>query len=145
MNRNDLFNYKFLKIRINKFKEQYIEKFSAITNITPKLDGLPKAKNKSNYTIEEFLDSSNELIRLYNEEIKKEKEIFNQLQKMENEKYRTVLYLRYIVYATEQNSLEKTALDMNYNYNDVSRWNKEALKEFDKLDEEHKKTQDNTN
>ena len=64
---------------------------------------------------------------------------------MENEKYRTVLYLRYIVYATEQNSLEKTALDMNYNYNDVSRWNKEALNEFDKLDKEHKKTQDNTN
>ena len=145
MNRNDLFNYKFLKIRIDKYKEQYIEKFCAVTSVTAKIDGLPKAKNKPNYTIEEFLDSSNELIKLFNEELEKEKEIFNQLQKMENEKYRTVLYLRYIVYATEQNSLEKTALDMNYNYNDVSRWNKEALNEFDKLDKEHKKTQDNTN
>lgn len=145
MNRQDLFNYKYLKTRINTYREQYKEKFDAITNITANIDGLPKGKNKPNYTIEEFLDSSNELIELYNEEIKKEKELFNQLQKMENEKYRTVLYLRYIVYATEQNSLEKTALDMNYNYNDVSRWNKEALNEFDKLDKEHKKTQDNTN
>ena len=135
MTRQDLFNYKYLKIRLNKYRDQYKEKFSAITNITSKLDGLPKAHNKPNYTLEEFIDSSNELIKLYNEETKKEKDLFEQLKRLENERYRTVLYLRYIVYPLEKNPLEMTASDMHYSYNEVCKFNGEALNEFDKLGE----------
>lgn len=133
MNRNDLINYKYIKIRIKKYKETYEEKFGAVTNITSKVDGLPKAHNKPNYTLEEFLDSSNELIKLYNEDTKKEQELFKQLQKLEDERYRTVLYLRYIVYSLEKNPLEMTASDMHYSYNEVCKFNGEALNEFDKL------------
>jgi len=135
MNRQDLIDYKFLKARLNKYLDQYKEKFEAVTNITANIDGLPKGKNKPNYNLEEFIDNSNELIRLYNEEAKKEKELFNQLQKLDNEKYRTVLYLRYIVYCYEKNPLEMTASDMHYSYNEVCKFNGEALNEFDKLGE----------
>ena len=134
MNRQDLFNYKYLKIRIKKYKEQYEEKFGIVTNVTSKIDGLPKAHNKPSYLLEEFIDNSNELIKLYNEELKKEKEIFKQLQCLENEKYRTVLYLRYIIYPMEKNPLERTASEMNYSYNEVCKFNGQALDEFDKLE-----------
>jgi len=134
MNRKDLFDYKYLKIRLNTYLDQYKEKFESITNITAKIDGLPKGRNKPNYSLEEFIDSSNELIRLYNKETKKEKEILEQLQKLDNEKYRTVLYLRYIVYCYEKNPLELTAAKMNYDYYQTCKFNGEALNEFDKLD-----------
>lgn len=133
MNRQDLFNYKYLKIRLNTYLDQYKEKFESITNITANIDGLPKGRNKPNYSLEEFIDSSNELIKLYNEETKKEKELLLQLQKLDNEKYRTVLYLRYIVYCYEKNPLELTASKMGYDYYKTCKFNGEALNEFDKL------------
>ena len=140
MNRQDLYNYKYLMIRIKNYKDQYKEKFSEVTNITARLDGMPKAKNKPSYTLEEFIDSSNELIKLYNEDLEKETELFNQLKKMDNELYRTILYLRYIVYPLEKNALELTAAELHRNYNEVCTFNGEALNEFDKLDEITKKT-----
>ena len=134
MNRKDLFDYKYLKIRLNTYLDQYKEKFESITNITAKIDGLPKGRNKPNYSLEEFIDNSNELIRLYNEESAKERAILKQLEKLKNEKYRTVLYLRYIIYPLEKNALELTATDMHYDYYETCKFNGEALNEFDKLE-----------
>lgn len=135
MNRKDLIDYKYLKIRINTYRERYEEKFNNITSTVTHLDGMPKGHNKPNYALEEFIDNSNELIKLYNEETQKERDILDQLRMIENEKYRTVLYLRYIVYPLEKNPLEMTASDMNYSYNEVCKFNGEALNEFDKLGE----------
>lgn len=139
MNRKDLIDYKYLKIRINTYREKYEEKFSNITNTVSHLDGMPKGHNKPNYDLEEFIDNSNELIKLYNEEVQKERAILDQLRMIENEKYRTVLYLRYIVYPLEKNPLEMTASDMNYSYNEVCKFNGEALNEFDKIGERNEK------
>lgn len=134
MTRKDLIDYKYLKIRINTYRERYEEKFNNITSTVTHLDGMPKGNNKPNYALEEFIDNSNELIKLYNEEVQKERDILDQLRMIENEKYRTVLYLRYIVYPLEKNPLEMTASDMNYSYNEVCKFNGEALNEFDKME-----------
>ena len=134
MNRQDLKNYKFLKMRINERMEKYEKDFSRVTRITQTLDGMPKAHNKPNYSLEEFLDASNELIMLLNEDLKKQAEIEKQLKAMNNEKYYTALYLRYIKYSEERNPLECTASTMNYSYNEMCTINGEALDRFDELD-----------
>ena len=140
MNREDLINYKYLKLRINKKLEKYEEDFARATKMTTIMTGMPKAKNKSNYAVEEFIDASQELIKLFNEDLKKQGEIQKQLKAMKNEKYHTALYLRYIEYATEKNPLEHVAMEMNYSYNEMCKINGEALNRFDELDKEHKKS-----
>lgn len=133
MNRQDLKDYKFLKARIKEKLNDYEEQFAKVTKITSSLDGLPKAKNKPNYTVEELIDSSQELIALLNKDLKKQKEIIEQLENMNNEKYYTVLYMRYI----ENKPLEEVASKIGYSYNETCKFNGEALNEFDKL---HKKS-----
>ena len=140
MNRQDLKNYKYLKIRLNKKLEKYKEDFTRATKTTSTITGMPKAQNKTNYTVEDFMDTSTEIISLLKEDFKKQAEIEEQLKLLNNEKYHTALYLRYIEYATEKNPLERTALDMNYSYNEMCKINGDALNKFDKLDKEHKKT-----
>lgn len=134
MTREDLINYKFLKMRVDKKAEDYEANFTRATKITNVLDGVPKAHNKPNYVLEEFIDASQELITIYNEDIKKQAEIEKQLREMNNERYYTALYLRYIVFATEKNPLEQTASTMNYSYNEMCKINGEALNKFDELD-----------
>jgi hypothetical protein len=136
MNRQDLKDYKFLKARIDEKMRRYEEEFARATKMTQTIDGMPKAQNKPNYTIEEFLDASNELIMLFNEDLKKQAEIEKQLRAMNNEKYYTILYFRYI----ENKPLEYVASKIGYSYNETCKFNGEALNEFDKLDELHKKS-----
>ena len=140
MTREDLINYKYLKLRINKKLEKYEEDFSRTTKMTTMITGMPKAQNKPNYALEEFIDASQELIKLFNEDLEKQGEIQRQLKAMKNEKYHTALYLRYIEYATEKNPLEHVATEMNYSYNEMCKINGEALNRFDELDKEHKKS-----
>lgn len=140
MNREDLINYKFLKMRVDKKTEDYERDFSRATKITNVIDGMPKAHNKPNYVVEDFIDASTELIKLFNADLQKQADIEKQLKAMNDEKYYTALYLRYIVYATEKNPLEQTASTMNYSYNEMCKINGEALNKFDELDEEHNKS-----
>ncbi len=140
MNREDLKNYKFLKIRIDKKLEDYERDFARATRMTSVIDGMPKAQNKPNYVIEDFLDASMEIINLFKEDLQKQADIEKQLKAMNDEKYHTALYLRYIVYATEKNPLEHVASTMNYSYNEMCKINGDALNKFDELNEEHKKT-----
>ena len=134
MNREDLINYKFLKMRVDKKTEDYETNFTRATKITSVLDGMPKAHNKPNYVLEEFIDASQELIKIFNEDLQKQADIERQLREMNDERYYTALYLRYIVFATEKNPLEQTASAMNYSYNEMCKINGEALNKFDELD-----------
>ena len=140
MTREDLKDYKYLKLRIDKKLEKYEEEFTKATKITTTIDGMPKARNKPNYVVEEFIDTSNEIIKLFKEDLKKRADIENQLKSMNNERYYTALYLRYIEYATEKNPLEHVASDLNYSYNEMCKINGEALNKFDELDKVHKKS-----
>lgn len=140
MTREDLKDYKFLKIRIDRKLENYERDFARATKMTSVIDGMPKAHNKPNYIVEDFIDASMEIIELYNEDLKKQADIEKQLKAMNDERYHTALYLRYIVYATEKNPLEHVASTMNYSYNEMCKINGEALNRFDELDNVHKKS-----
>lgn len=140
MNREDLKNYKFLKIRIDTKLEDYERDFARATKMTSVIDGMPKAQNKPNYVVEDFLDASMEIVNLFKEDLKKQADIEKQLKAMNDERYHTALYLRYIVYATEKNPLEHVASTMNYSYNEMCKINGEALNKFDELDDVHKKS-----
>jgi len=135
MTREDLKNYKYLKMRIDNKLEEYQEYFARATKVTSTLSDMPKARNNSNDTVEEYIDSSQEIIELFKEDLKKQAEIEKQLRMMNNEKYHTALWLRYIIYPMERNPLEKTAGIMNYSYSEMCRVNGDALNEFDKYDE----------
>lgn len=140
MNREDLKNYKFLKIRIDTKLEDYERDFARATKMTSVIDGMPKAQNKPNYVVEDFLDASMEIVNLFKEDLKKQADIEKQLKAMNDERYHTALYLRYIVYATEKNPLEHVASTMNYSYNEMCKINGEALNKFDELDNMDKKS-----
>lgn len=140
MTREDLKDYKYLKLRIDKKLEKYEEDFARATKVTSMITGMPKAQNKPNYVVEDFIDASQEIIALFREDLQKQADIEKQLKAMNNEKYYTALYLRYIEYATEKNPLEHVATEMNYSYNEMCKINGEALNKFDELDKEHKKT-----
>lgn len=132
MTREELKNFRFLKVRIQAKVDDYEERFAKINRITQTIDGMPKAHNKPNYSLEELLDSTHELIQLLNEDLEKEKEIINQL-KLLDDKYRTILDLRYI----QGKTLEEVSTAINYSYNETCKLNGQALNEFDKL---HKKS-----
>lgn len=140
MTREDLKDYKYLKLRIDKKLEKYEEEFTRATKMTSTIDGMPKAHNKPNYVLENFIDASNEIIKLFKEDLQKQADIEKQLKAMNNERYYTALYLRYIEYATEKNPLEHVALEMNYSYNEMCKINGDALNKFDEIDKEHKKS-----
>ena len=140
MTREDLKDYKYLKLRIDKKLEKYEEDFTRATKMTSVITGMPKAQNKPNYAVEDFIDASQEIIALFKEDLKKQADIERQLRAMNDERYHTALYLRYIEYATEKNPLEHVATEMNYSYNEMCKINGEALNRFDELDKEHKKT-----
>lgn len=140
MTREDLKEYKYLKIRIDTKLEDYERDFARATKMTSVIDGMPKAQNKPNYVVEDFLDASMEIVNLFKEDLKKQADIEKQLKAMNDERYHTALYLRYIVYATEKNPLEHVASTMNYSYNEMCKINGEALNKFDELDNMDKKT-----
>lgn len=129
MNRDDLKNYKYDKQWTDEQLKKYNEMLNSAIKITSTINGLPKAKNKTNYHIEEILDNLNKILAIVKEDEKKCIEILKQLRKMKNKQYRNVLYYRYI----KGMSLEKIADLIGYNYYDTCKFNGKALNEFDEL------------
>lgn len=134
MTRTDLENFKYLKQRLQEKLDDYEEKFNKITKLTATIDGMPKGFNKPNYAVEELIDSSMEIINIYNEELKKEKGILLQLEELKaiDERYYNVLYFRYV----RGYDMSEIAVKMNYSYYPICRLNGTALNEFDKLDKQ---------
>lgn len=136
MDRNDLKNYrseiKFLESKLETYKEQksIVEDLHAIV-----LDGMPKAKGKTSYKVEELLDRYNNIVKYFEESLKKQNEIVNQLNKMENKTFRNLLYFRYIKGETLY-YIQTHYDEFNYEYTYLCKMNGWALNEFDKLNKD---------
>lgn len=132
MNREDLINYindqKWIDEQMKLYKEQ---RQIAEGLKSPTLDGMPKAKNKPNYAIENLIDKYNEIIEDLDKLQDKQNEIVKQLGKMKNTTYRNILYYRYI----KGMKYEEIAAEIHYNYYNIVKYHGYALNEFDKLDE----------
>ena len=123
-------NQKWINDAILRYKEQ---KELAYSISSPNLDGMPKAKNKINDSIEKLLDCYNEILdKLYLQQ-KEQNKIIEQLMRMKDEPkpYRSLLTYFYI----DGLSLEETSIKINYSYQKTSTMKNIALNKFDELNE----------
>ena len=129
MNREHLKNYRYNQNWIKKQLEKYEEQKTMIYNITQNLDGMPKAKNKTNYGLEELMDQYDVILKILEEDQKKQNEIILQIRKLE-EPYRTILTDKYILGM----SLEEISVEIGCAYENVCRMHGTALNKFDDLE-----------
>lgn len=129
MNREDLKNYKYNKNWIKRQLENYEEQKTIVYNITQSLDGMPKAKNKPNYGLENLMDQYDKILKILEKDQERQNEILLQIRKIE-EPYRTILTDKYILGM----SLEEISVEIGYAYENVCRMHGTALNKFDDLE-----------
>ena len=130
MTREDLKEYKYNQKWI-KGRLEYIEEYrTSITNITSILSDMPKGSREVQDSMAEkvaiLLDNVNELMAKIIKVQDKQKEVLEQLDKVE-QPYRLILEKEYI----QGKTLVTVASEMNYNYEYMKRMNGIALNKFD--------------
>ena len=136
MTREDLKKYRGNKLWIEEQIELYTEMKQRAEGIKAVvLDGMPKAKNKPNYAIENLIDKYNFIIEELASEQEELNKIILQLKRVE-EPYREILTKFYI----QGKKLVRVADEMNYNYEYVKRMNRIALNKFDELNKKDTKS-----
>ena len=132
MNREDLKNYKYndewIKGRLEYIKEykSTINKLIAVISDTPK--GSRTVQDNEANKASKLLDYTNELYEYIKKQQDKQKQIIEQLNKVE-QPYRVILDKVYI----QGKSLVTTASEMGYSYVDICRKHGTALKKFDEM------------
>ena len=129
MNREDLKNYKYNQNWIKRQLEKYEEQKAIVYNISQNLDGMPKAKNKPNYSLENLMDQYDKILEILEKDQEKQNEIILQIRRLE-EPYRTILTDKYILGM----SLEEISVEVGYAYENVCRMHGTALNKFDNLE-----------
>ena len=135
MNREDLKKYKYNQKWIEG-RLEYIEEYRArLTKITNTLSDMPKGSKEVQDSIAEklaeLIDSIDEILEKILEENQKQKQILEQLDKVE-QPYRLILEKVYI----QGKTLVTVASEMNYDYKHICYKNGIALNKFDELDKE---------
>ena len=128
MKREDLKNYRYNKNWIKRQLENYEEQKTIVYNISQNLDGMPKAKNKPNYGLENLMDQYNKILEILEKDQEKQNEIILQIRRLE-EPYKTILTDKYILGM----SLEEISVEIGYAYENVCRMHGTALNKFDEL------------
>lgn len=127
MTREDLKKYRENKLWIDSQMELYQEMKQRAEGLKAVvLDGMPKAKNKPNYAIENLIDKYDFILNELAKEQEKQIEILLQLRKVEDP-FRKLLFKYYI----QDKKLVRVADEMNYSYDRVKHVHKIALKKFD--------------
>lgn len=130
MTREDLKKYKGNKLWIDDQIELYKEMKQRAEDLQAVvLDGMPKAKNKPNYAVENLIDKYNFILNELAKEQEKQIEILMQLRKIDNP-FRRLLFKYYI----QGKTFVKVADEMNYSYDRVKHVHKIALKKFDEAE-----------
>lgn len=132
MNREDLINYRRNQQWINDAMQRYrSQKELAYSISSPNIDGLPKAKNKTNDTFEKLLDCYDEILNKLYLQQKEQNKIIEKLMEMKDEPkpYRSLLTYYYI----DGLSLEETSIKINYSYQKTSSMKKVALNKFEEI------------
>lgn len=130
MTREDLKNYINNKKWIKGQIENYIEQRTIAEGLRAVvIDGMPKAKNKPNYAVENLIDKYNEILEYLTQEQEKLNQIIKQLDKMENSTYKLILFYKYI----KGLSLEEVAVEIERDWKYTCNLHGYALNEFDKV------------
>ena len=135
----DLKRYRGLKTIFEYKKGNLEEKRCRAEDLKAvQLDGLPHAKNKENYTLEEFMDYCEaEEIKELQQLDQTLRDIEKQLQLLEDSRYIYILQKRYI----EGKSLKDISIEMDREYSRVRKENGKALIEYDIIGKSLKKVQ----
>ena len=133
MTREDLKDYKHNQKWIEG-RIKYIEEYKTnIANITAVLSDMPRGSREVEDSmaekVAELLDTMNELLDKIVKENKKQKQILEQLDKVE-QPYKLILEKVYI----QGKTLVQVASEMNYSYEHIKHKNGIALLKFDKLE-----------
>lgn len=133
MTREDLKNYKYTQEWI-KDRTEHIEEYkTSITNITSVLSDMPKGSRQVEDSIAEkvaiLLDDVNDILKVIVKEEKRQKEIIEQLDKVE-QPYKLILEKVYI----QGKTLVTVASEMDYDYKHMCKMNGIALNKFDEHD-----------
>ena len=129
MNRQDLKNYIYSKKWIEKQLENYKEQRGLAESLTQNFDGMPKAKNKTSYKLEELMDKYNDIIDILIKDQEKQNEIILQLREVE-QPYRNILQNKYVL----GKSLEEIAVEIGYSYDRTCKMHGTALDKFDDIE-----------
>lgn len=130
MTRENLKEYRGNKLWIEDQIELYTEMKQRAEGLKAVvLDGMPKAKNKPNYAIENLIDKYDFILNELAKEQEKQIEILMQLRKVDNP-FRRLLFKYYI----QGKTFVKVADEMNYSYDRVKHVHKIALKKFDEAE-----------
>lgn len=129
MNRQDLKNYIYSKKWIEKQLENYKEQRGLAESLTQNFDGMPKAKNKTSYKLEELMDKYNNIIDILIKDQEKQNEIILQLREVE-QPYRNILQNKYVL----GKSLEEIAVEIGYSYDRTCKMHGTALDKFDDIE-----------
>ena len=133
MTREDLKNYKYTQEWI-KDRTEHIEEYkTSITNITSVLSDMPKGSKQVEDSIAEkiaiLLDDVNDVLKVIVKEEKRQKEIIEQLDEVE-QPYKLILEKVYI----QGKTLVTVASEMDYDYKHMCKMNGIALNKFDEHD-----------
>ena len=137
MNRDDLKGLKYSQEWVREQIEKYEEQRTMVMNISQNLDGMPKPQNKPSYSLENLIDSYNELLNILAKEQKKINRILEQIN-MLKPVYRTILTKRYLY----GENFEAISTEIDYDYYNTCKMHGKALNEFDKLDNDTNFDQD---
>ena len=129
MTREDLKLYRHSQKWVKEQLEKYEEQRTMAMNISQNLDGMPKAQNKPNYTLENLIDQYNYIINILTEDQKKQNKILEQVR-LVKEPYRTILTDKYV----NGKSLEEVSVNIGYSYDRTCKMHGLALNLFDELD-----------
>ena len=131
MTRNDLKNYKhnqeWIQGRLD-YIEEYKTSIEKITTTLTDINGNKQVNDSMAEKIAQLLDSVNELLDKILIENEKQKEILEQLDKVD-QPYKLILEKVYI----QGKSLVTVASEMGYSYRDLCRKNGIALNKFEKV------------
>lgn len=133
MNREDLKDYKYNQEWI-KGRMEHIEEYKTLlTKITTTLSDMPNGSRQVQDSMAEklstLIDNTDDLMEKVVEEDNKQKQILEQLSKVE-QPYRLILEKAYI----QGKTLVTTASEMDYSYERMKHMNGIALLKFDEVD-----------
>lgn len=128
MTKEDLKNYRYAQKWVEEQIERYQEQRTIALNIIQKIDGLPKAHNKTNYALENLIDQYEQMINILTEEQKKQNAILNQIRFVK-EPYRSILTDKYL----KGFCLEEISENIHYSYERTCKMHGKALEMFEEL------------
>lgn len=114
----------FIEMELKTLDEMYQEELDKITSITPKLSGMSSSGTTDPHKYDAFAQISYEIDHQRNKLLTAKAEIIEVINSLQDERYRTVLYMRLIM-GKRWNSI---AADMFYSESQAMRIYRKAIK-----------------